>query len=634
MDEQSGSHSEAVTPAQFARIRELAFQMGRDSLILVASFAFSLLLRFEFEEVLPRASLRFAGVVLPVLVVTMLVAGWLRGLYSGIPQYTGLSDLYRLGSVMVVVFVVLLVITEVHNAATSFRPMPRSVTVMGILLTFVGMGGVRIARRLMASVKSGKPASAVERVLIVGAGDAGEHVARDMLRGGSKFVPVGFLDDDPAKVGRRIHGLPVIGTTMQASYAVSFSGADHVLVALPSAPSRVLQEVLRRVSVPGVGIKVLPSLGELMGAPATAADIRDVDLADLIARSQVKVDMEQIAGIVDGKVVLITGAAGSIGSQLARQALRFLPRKLVLLDNDETDLYEVAGLLQAPAQSAGVELRIEVADIRHPQRVDRIFQTHRPQLVFHAAAYKQVPVMEAHPGEAVETNVSGTRHVARAAAAAGTGRFVLVSTDKAVRPAGVMGATKNLAEVVAAAEGSESMTVSSVRFGNVLASRGSVVPTFRRQIDQGGPITVTHREATRYFMTIEEAVSLIWQAAALANGRDIFVLEMGEPVRIFDLATRMREMFANGRADQIEIVVTGLRPGERLHEDIAAEGEAFEPVRPGILRAPRPPTGSYEDLSEAIGRLERLAGQGEAEPDSIRAELFRLVERRAGGPPA
>lgn len=465
-------------------------------------------------------------------------------------------------------------------------------------------------------------------MLIVGAGDAGEHVARDMLRSGSRFVPVGFLDDDPDKIGRRIHGLPVIGSTSEAPYAVSTTEADHVLVALPSAPSRVLQEVLKRVALPGLGVKVLPSLGELMGAPATLADIRDVDIADLIARSQVKVDMDQIAGIVDGRSVLITGAAGSIGSQLARQALRFRPSALVLLDNDETDLYEVARTLEPAAASRAVALELVIADIRDAKRISQVFEEHRPQLVFHAAAYKHVPVMEGSPSEAVITNVTGTRNVAQAAAAAGTERFVLVSTDKAVNPSSVMGATKYLAEIITGQVGSHSKTAfSSVRFGNVLASRGSVVPTFHRQIQQGGPITVTSEEATRYFMTIEEAVSLIWQAGALATGGETFVLEMGEPVRILDLAKRMRELLANGRVDQIDIVVTGLRPGERLHEDLLGADETFNRVRPGILKASQATFDPGDAaLDTALLRLEKLAA-GHCGSQEVREALFSLVGR-------
>lgn len=598
--------------------------MARDALICVASFIFSLLLRFEFEAFLPRASVRFAMVALPLLAATLLLIGFSRGLYAGIAQYTGLRDLSRLAGVVGITFVLLLIGTESYFIKTGVRPMPRSVTFTGMLLTFLGMGGVRIAGRLRASLRSGKAGSSVERVLIVGAGDAGEHVARDMLRTGSRFVPVGFLDDDKTKIGRRIHGLQVLGATDKVADAVALTRADHVLVAIPSAPSRVIQDVLKRVSLPGLGVKVLPSLGELMGSQVTSADIRDVDISDLIARSQVTVDAAQIGLMLNGKTVLITGAAGSIGSQLARQALNFTPERLALLDNDENDLYEVVKSLSARAASRGVALEMVVADIRDALRIDQVLATHRPDLVLHAAAYKHVPVMESHPDEAVITNVTGTRNLVDAAGRSGCERFVLVSSDKAVNPSSVMGATKRLAEMVMAQAHQGPMICTSVRFGNVLASRGSVVPIFQRQIREGGPITVTHEDATRYFMTIEEAVSLIWQAAALASGGEIFLLEMGEPVKIMDLAKRMRSLLANGQADRVDIVVTGLRPGERLHENLWMEDESSSRVRPGILKSNRQGDLATAVSEAAIKELEGLARQHPV-PGVMSKALFAIL---------
>lgn len=613
-----------MTSRDGARDRQLLFSVARDALISAFSFVLALKIRFEGDPI-PANFVSSASQVVPGIISLLLLFGLWRGLYRSIPRYAGLKDLSRLAGVIAMTSAALLIVSEIYLKTYGTRPLPLSVSLMGMLLTFFGMGGVRIARRLSAGRNSRKgPSSGLERVLIVGAGDAGEHVARDMLRTGSRYQPVGFLDDDPAKIGGRIHGLPVLGSTEQAAEVVSATQADYVLVALPSAPSRVLQEVLRRVALPGLGVKVLPSLGELMGAQATSADIRDVDISDLIARSQVTVNMDQISRMVQAKTVLITGAGGSIGGQLARQALSFKPARLVLLDNDETDLYRVFQGLEALAESRRVDLSMVVADIRDVRRVEQVFDQHRPHLVVHAAAYKHVPVMELHPGEAVTTNVTGTRHLAQAAANCGVERFVLVSSDKAVNPISVMGATKRLAEMVLTECGGQTI-FSSVRFGNVLASRGSVVPTFKRQIAEGGPITVTHPDATRYFMTIEEAVSLIWQAAALATGREIFVLEMGEPVRIMDLAVRMRSLLSNGHADRIDIVVTGLRPGERLHEDLWTDGESCAPVRPGILRADLGWV-SAADLS-AIHTLEQWAAE-HRDPAEVTAALFAIVGTR------
>lgn len=604
--------------------------MARDAAIVMASFWLALLLRFDGQP--PENFVRSMLILAPALSILLLLVGWARGLYGGIPRYASLRDLSRLAGVVGITAVCLLGVSEVYFKLYLLRPVPLSVTVMGSLLMFFGLGAVRIARRLAVNLRQRKAGSPdALRVLIVGAGDAGEHVARDMLRSGSRFVPVGFLDDDPAKIGKKIHGLTVHGPAGKVAEAVAATAADQLLVAMPSAPSEVIQRLLKRLEVPGLKVKILPSLGELMGAAPTAADIRDVDISDLIARSQVTVDPKQIAEMVSGRVVLITGAAGSIGSQLARQSLAFGPSKLILLDNNETDLYEMFLELEHPAGSSGVCLEMVIADIRDRQRIDKVFEQHRPALVFHAAAYKHVPVMELHPEEAVITNVTGTRHVAEAASLHNAERFILVSTDKAVNPTTTMGAAKRLAEIVIGATASQSDTVfASVRFGNVLASRGSVVQIFQRQIKAGGPITVTHPEATRYFMTIEEAVSLICQAGALAKGGETFVLEMGEPVRIRDLAERMRALLADGGGDKIEIIETGLRPGEKLHEDLWMEDEKYVAVRPGILQTAGSGQPCDETVLSAIRELEEMAAK-RLHPSTINEALFAIVDLSRNG---
>jgi FlaA1/EpsC-like NDP-sugar epimerase len=604
--------------------------MVRDAAIVMASFWLALLLRFDGRP--PENFVRSMLIMAPSLSILLLLVGWARGLYGGIPRYASLRDLSRLSGVVGITAVCLLGVSEVYFKLYLLRPLPLSVTVMGSLLMFFGLGAVRIARRLAVNLRQRKAGSPdAKRVLIVGAGDAGEHVARDMLRSGSGFIPAGFLDDDPAKIGKKIHGLTVHGPADKVAEAVAATAADHLLVAMPSAPSDVIQRLLKRLEIPGLKVKILPSLGELMGAAPTAADIRDVDISDLIARSQVTVDPKQIAEMVAGRVVLITGAAGSIGSQLARQSLAFGPGKLILLDNNETDLYEMFLELEHSAQASGVCLEMVIADIRDRQRIDTVFEQHRPALVFHAAAYKHVPVMELHPEEAVITNVTGTRHVAEAASLHNAERFILVSTDKAVNPTTTMGAAKRLAEIVIGATASQSDTVfASVRFGNVLASRGSVVQIFQRQIKAGGPITVTHPEATRYFMTIEEAVSLICQAGALAKGGETFVLEMGEPVRILDLAERMRALLADSGAEKIEIIETGLRPGEKLHEDLWMEDETYVAVRPGILQTAGSGQPCDETVLSAIRELEEMAAK-RLHPSTINEALFAIVDLSRNG---
>ena len=600
--------------------------MLRDAAVAVLLLWFAILLRFEGEA--PPTLGRTLSIFGPIALVLLLLLGSAWGAYGSIPQYASLREMLRLGGVVLATTAGLVVATSVDYVFQGSRTLPVSVPLIWAPFVFLAMGLLLIGPRIRAQILAGKRGPDVAPVLIVGAGDAGEHVARDMLRDPeSKFLPVGFVDDDAATHGKEIHGLPVFGPVYRLAQAAAFSGAYQVIIAMPSAPSRVVREVLKQVSDAGLKAKILPSLGELMGARATSSDVRDVDISDLIARNKVRIDMQQIARVIDGRAVLITGAAGSIGSELARQALHFKPRKLVVFDNNETDLFALEQRLRAQAVSQGTVLEMVVADVRDPVRVERIFDDHRPDLVFHAAAYKHVSVMELHPAEAVITNVTGTRNIAEAARKFGCERFVLVSTDKAVNPTSVMGASKRLAEmVIAETSASTSGTIfSSVRFGNVLASRGSVVPIFAEQVRNGGPITVTHPDATRYFMTIEEAVSLICQAAAIGTGGQTFVLEMGEPVKILDLAHRMRTLLAEGGGEDIDIVITDLRSGEKIHEDLWNSGEELLPVQDGILESKHPAAASDDtELHRAIRRLEDLAAR-HADSSQLVAEMFKIA---------
>jgi FlaA1/EpsC-like NDP-sugar epimerase len=611
----------------------LMLLMLRDALVIVTSCW--LALAFRFDGAIPAHYLRMMAFASPLVVAILLGVGLARGLYGGLPMYASLQDLMRLSGVVGITTLIVLVIGEAWNITVGKRPIPLSVCIMQALIMFLGLGALNIAPRVTAARKAGPSGRNAHRVLIVGAGNAGELVAREMLRSGSSdFVPVGFLDDDPRKIGKRIHGLQVFGPICNLAEAVQKTAAQNVVIALPRAPSRVIRQVVSQAGEVGLKAKIVPSLVELMGEPPQPEDIRDVDISDLIARSQVTLDYHRLGELFHARTVLVTGAAGSIGSAVARQALNLNPRKLILLDNNETDLYSLFTRLCDQAKGKGVRVEMEIADIRDRTRVWALFESHRPHIVFHAAAYKHVPVMELHPAEAVKTNVTGTRNVAEAAQRFEAERFVLVSTDKAINPTSVMGATKRLAEMVILNLGRTGTTAfASVRFGNVLASRGSVVPIFQQQIRDGGPITVTHPDATRYFMSIEEAAALIWQAGALAKGGETFVLEMGEPVRIMDLAIRMRSLLANGSSDKIEIVVTGLREGEKLHEDLWNTNEDLHPVQPGILRARSlatdPTAGEYlgaddKALDDTIAELEMLSMQAEKSPTIVQA-LFALT---------
>lgn len=616
----------SVRPAWIVRwLARAVIPALRDSLIAAASLWFALELRFDLNVPAPFAG-RWIWLV-PVAAGMLVLVGSSRGVYRTVPEFAGIIELLRLGEAVAIASVTSLVVAKF--ALPDSHVVPLSVPLIGAMIMFLALSLVRFGPRLMHHAKlSWSRDAGGERVVVVGAGQAGEMLVRDMLRTpGSSWRPVGFVDDDPAKKGKRIHGLPVLGATEDLVDIATRAGAHLCLLAMPSAPSRVLRDVLGRVAEAGLKAKIVPSLGELMGGSVGVADIRDVDIADLIGREPVQLDTDSIAGFLERKTVLVTGAAGSIGSELARQLIRFRPAKLLLLDNNETDVFELQNDLRPVGARSDVDVHMIVCDVRDRAAIDAAFRQHSPNVVFHAAALKHVSVMEQYPAEAVKTNVTGTRNVAEAAIAAASERFIFVSTDKAVNPTSVMGMTKRLAELLIAGLGETSPTVfASVRFGNVLGSRGSVVPIFKKQIAAGGPITVTHPEATRYFMTIEEAASLIIQAGAIADTGETFVLDMGEPVRILDLAERMRHLIAGGEAERIPLVFTGLRPGEKMHEDLVHGHESLR--RSDHPRIMKLASGAHaaSDILSRVGWLEH-----QATAPSAPAELYGTLTDLVGG---
>ncbi|MGH2828919.1 MAG: polysaccharide biosynthesis protein, partial [Actinomycetota bacterium] len=443
----------------------------RDMAIAAGALWLALELRFDFA--VPAEFANKWAWLAPIAAALLVATGAARGIYRTVPEFAGLFELLRLGQAVAFTGVVLLGVSKF--LLPDRHVVPLSVCVVATLIMFFALGSVRFGPRLMGHLRSAWDRDGDgKRVLVIGAGKAGEMLVRDMLRTPSSgLAPVGFLDDDPAKRGARIHNVPVLGPTADVAVAAQRVDAELALLAMPSAPSRIVREVLGRIADAGLRAKIVPSLGDLLGAPVTVADVRDVDIADLIGREAVDLDAESIAGFLKDTCVAVTGAAGSIGAELARQLIPFRPKALLLLDNDETDVFDLHNRLRPVAARSDVEVHMLVCSVRDARGVDAAFERHRPDVVFHAAANKHVPVMESHPAEAVLTNVTGTRNVAAAAIAHGAQRFILVSTDKAVRPSGVMGATKRLAELLVATMGAGSGTVfASVRFGNVLGSRG------------------------------------------------------------------------------------------------------------------------------------------------------------------
>jgi FlaA1/EpsC-like NDP-sugar epimerase len=599
------------------RVRRALPLIGLD--LGIALVAYLLPLALRFDGLVPARYWSNFWRFLPLAFVIYLVVNQCCGLYGQMWRYASVQEARRIVLAGAIGGgVVVLAGTAMGLLGWGLRTLPLSVVTFGAVLTMLGSGAVRFQSRLLAKRRRAADEE-WSRVLIVGAGDAGSMLLKDLLHNRSAHLhPVGLVDDDRRKLGLRLHGVPVLGTMAAIPGLVQRLRVDLVLLAIPSATSALVREVAALCEQAAVTLKVLPSVQEIVGGKVTARDIRDLRIEDLLGRKQVETDLEAVAAMLRGRRVLVTGAGGSIGSEIARQVASFGPSTLVLLDHDETHLHDAVMSLeefrasqrdaepQGPAASGEVKIETVLADIRDRDRVFGVFMRCRPEIVFHAAAHKHVPVLELHPEEALATNVIGTANLADAAVATGVGHFVLISTDKAINPVSVMGASKRLAEqVVRSLQGGETV-LCAVRFGNVLGSRGSVVPTFFRQIAAGGPVTVTDPSMTRYFMSVQEAVQLVLQAATLSTGGEVFTLDMGEPVNILDLAERLIRLSGRIPGRDIQIQITGARPGEKTVEDIVAPDE--EPVASGhpSIVVSRPPVPDRAAVHRAVAELEHL----------------------------
>ena len=611
--------------------------------LTVALVAYFVPLALRFDGLVPLRYWSNFWRFLPVAIAIHLLANHFCGLYGQVWRYASVQEARRIvvagaiggGAVIVASMAIAL-------AGIGLRPLPLSVVTFGAVLTMLGSGAVRFQSRLLATRRLSTD-DEWSRVLIVGAGDAGSMLLKDLLHNRSvRLLPAGMIDDDRRKIGRRLHGVPVLGTITAIPSLVERLGADLVLLAIPSATSRLVREVAALCEQAHVTLKVLPSVQELVGGASskvTARDIRDLRIEDLLGRKQVETDLEAVAAMLRGRRVLVTGAGGSIGSEIARQVASSGPSALVLLDHDETHLHDVVMSLDelrasqravAPGDAAADAVAVEtvLADIRDRERVFGVFMRCRPEIVFHAAAHKHVPVLEVHPEEALATNVIGTANLADAAVATGVGHFVLISTDKAINPVSVMGASKRLAEQVVRSLQGRDTVLCAVRFGNVLGSRGSVIPTFFRQIAAGGPVTVTDPNMTRYFMSVQEAVQLVLQAAALSTGGEVFTLDMGEPVRILDLAERLIRLSGRVPGRDIPIEIVGARPGEKTVEDIVAPDEVPVPSGHPSIVVSRPPVPDRAAVHQAVAELEHLIPQ--APPSELAARLRALADASMG----
>jgi FlaA1/EpsC-like NDP-sugar epimerase len=555
------------------------FIIFSDAVFFVIALVTAYLFRYEFslDPVIVQEIQTLIIWVVPLKLMIFLSSG----LYRGMWRYTGVRDFWLLARTS---FLATLIIIFVILCLNRFQGYSRAVFIVDGFLTFLFTGGLRMMIRSYyagninsRNVPDSFYKSDLKKVLIVGAGDAGEKILREILENYRLYYQVeGFIDDDPAKKGRSIHGVHVLGDVSAIAKILKRKNVQEILIAIPSAGGDQIRRIAEACRDCNVSYKILPGIGDLIDGKVSVKMLRDIDYEDLLGRSPVNLDIKGIGHCLEGKTILITGCGGSIGSELCRQIIKYQPRFLVLLDACELNLFDI----QMEIKSAGSSCAHEavLGSVQDENLMEAVFKKYGPQIVFHAAAYKHVPMQEKNPWEAIFNNIIGSRVVMDMAIKYNAECFVLVSTDKAVHPANVMGASKRVAELIMQSRENNKTRLMAVRFGNVVGSSGSVIPVFRRQIELGGPVTVTHPEVSRYFMTIPESSQLILQTAAMGKGGEIFILKMGTPVKIADMARDLIHLSGKEPDIDIEIIYTGLRDGEKLHEELITKGEDILPT--------------------------------------------------------
>ena len=610
--------------------RHRLWQLLADAGLVALAWWLAFWLRFDHG--VPGPYHRLFVDTLAVVVAIKLAVFIVFGFYNRWWRYVSTGDMWGAARGVTVACVVADLVVYFAHPIKGF-PLPRSIAVLDWLLLLAFVAGTRlIARSLIERPGAASLVARGKEVIVVGAGDAAQLVIREMLKSPALgYTPIGLIDDDPRKKNLRLHGIRVLGTSAELPHILRDNPPDEVLIAIPSASGETRQRVVEMAQAAGVGVKTLPGIFELIsGDHNLAGQIRPVQVEDVLGREQIECDLRSVATYLAGETVLVTGAGGSIGAELCRQIARIGPARLVLVEQSESALFDIERELDERDFSAVATV---LGDCGDSGKMSQVFERYRPRVVFHAAAYKHVALLEANPLEAVRNNALATRVLADVAVEYGAGRFVLVSTDKAANPKNLLGQSKALCEWIVEAYGHREDIKTrfvAVRFGNVLNSSGSVIPIFRRQIEKGGPVTVTHPEMTRYFMTIPEAVSLIVQAGSIGGRGQVYVLDMGEPVKILDLARNMIRLSGKEPETEIPIAFVGVRPGEKLHEELWTEGETVGPTsHPKILRAARPPI-DVDWLDEELVELERMVERGETLDVVSRLATMLREPRRVG----
>ncbi len=635
-----------LRPAVVPLHRHSLAQLVVDGALVAAAWWLAFFLRFDQKQVgIPDRFVDLRDTMLPWVAVTAIVVFTILRTEQKQWRYATQRDYaVVLQAVVLIVLIVtasvalLRPVTANSSAGLTGVSVPNGVIALFFLLTLVFVGGARFLARIVyeRTLPGFRAAKNARAVIIIGAGDGGRLVLREILKNPTLGLrPVGFLDDDPLKLHVRVDGVKVLGTTSQLSRILDETEPDEIMIAIPSAPGTLRGRVVREARERGIPVRTLPTVFELLqaGSGAVVRQVREVRVEDVLGREPVRMELDRVGAYLSGEVVLVTGAGGSIGAELCRQIARVAPRRLILLDHAEDNLFSIQRELEDDRHVHPSALAAVLADCRERERLREVLTEHRPTVVFHAAAYKHVGLMESNPVEAVRNNAIATRIVAQLAGQNDVKRFVLVSTDKAVMPATVMGASKALAEFAV-----EEMTArfpktryTSVRFGNVLGSSGSVVPIFRRQIARGGPVTVTDERMTRYFMTIPEAVQLIIRSGSLGEGGEIFVLEMGEPVPILQLARDMIELSGLRPEIDIAIEIVGRRPGEKLHEELFNPHERAQPTPAEKIRLAAREPREPDEIAGWFDEISLLVLEGDAA--GLATKVTELAGLRAASSP-